>query len=130
MATLLWSAIEQVAPGEQSPLELVRCIVECGTSVSRRVRVGEIAAETLARLRELFDPKAFRIWPVELVADPTESLAALGHARSGGKPGTTTSFTSALADIVEPLDHTSQAAIAVAADRQAGWVALELIELT
>jgi hypothetical protein len=130
LATLLWSAIEQVAPGEQSPLELVRCIVECGTSVSRRVRVGEIAAETLARLRELFDPKAFRIWPVELVADPTESLAALGHARSGGKPGTTTSFTSALADIVEPLDHTSQAAIAVAADRQAGWVALELIELT
>jgi len=35
LATTLWQAIEQVAPGEQAPLELVRCIVECGTSVSR-----------------------------------------------------------------------------------------------
>ena len=87
-------------PANTPPLELVRCVVECGTSVSRRVRVGEIAAETLARLRELFDPKAFRAWCVELVADPGESLAPLGHARSGGRPGTTTSFTSALADIV------------------------------
>ena len=142
LATALWSAIEQVAPGEQAPLELVRCIVQCGTSVSRRVRVAEIAAETLARLRELFDPKAFRIWPVELVADPAESLAPLGHARSGGKPGTTTSFTSALADIVEAIEHAPGAARARAdsparadslptgAARQAGWVALELIEST
>jgi hypothetical protein len=110
--------------------------------------VAEIAAETLTRLRELFDPKAFRAWPVELVADPAESLAPLGHARSGGKPGTTTSFTSALADIVEAIEHTPGAAPAradsparaesparadslpTAAARQAGWVALELIEST
>lgn len=130
LATALWSAIEQVAPGEQAPLELVRCVVQCGTSVSRRVRVAEIAAETLARLRELFDPKAFRAWPVDLVADPAESLAALGHARSGGKPGTTTSFTSALADIVEAVEQDPDASPAVAAARQAGWVALELIEST
>jgi hypothetical protein len=135
LATALWSAIEQVAPGEQAPLELVRCVVQCGTSVSRRVRVAEIAAETLARLRELFDPKAFRAWPVELVADPAESLAPLGHARSGGKPGTTTSFTSALADIVEAIEQApggspSGPSLPVAAARQAGWVALELIEST
>lgn len=137
LATALWSALEQVAPGEQAPLELVRCIVQCGTSVSRRVHVAEIAAETLARLRELFDPKAFRAWPVDLVADPAESLAPLGHARSGGRPGTTTSFTSALADIVEAIEQaagtphrTAEPPPAVAAARQAGWVALELIEST
>jgi len=130
LATALWSAIEQVAPGEQAPLELVRCIVECGTSVSRRVRVGEIAAETLARLRELFDPKSFRAWPVEIVADPGESLAPLGHARSGGKPGSTTSFTSALADLVAAIEHDPAAPFRPAAARQAGWVALELIEST
>jgi len=136
LATALWSALEQVAPGEQAPLELVRCVVQCGTSVSRRVRVAEIAAETLARLRELFDPKAFRAWPVELVADPGESLAPLGHARSGGKPGTTTSFTSALADLVEALEHVPGSPPSTAgswpgaAARQAGWVALELIEST
>lgn len=130
LATTLWTAIEQVAPGERAPLELVRCVVACGTSVSRRVRVGEIAAETLVRLRELFDPKSFRAWPVELVADPAESLAPLGHARSGGKPGATTSFTSALADIVATIEHDPGATVRPAAARQAGWVALELIEST
>jgi hypothetical protein len=130
LATALWTAIEQVAPGEQAPLELVRCVVECGTSVTRRVRVGEIAGETLARLRDLFDPKSFRAWCVELVADPGESLAPLGHARSGGRPGATTSFTSALADIVQALEQTPSAPLRPAAARQAGWVALELIETT
>jgi hypothetical protein len=130
LATALWQAIEQVAPGEQAPLELVRCIVECGASVERRVRVGEIAAETLARLRGLFDPKSFRAWCVEVLADPGESLAPLGHARSGGRPGATTSFTSALADIVQAIELDPAASIGPAAARQAGWVALELIEST
>ncbi len=130
LATALWTAIEQTAPGEQAALELVRCLVECGTSVSRRVRVGEIAAETLARLREFFDPKGFRSWCVDLVADPGESLAALGHARSGGRPGATTSFTSALADLVENIEHSPTPALPAAAARHAGWVALELIEST
>ncbi len=130
LATALWQAIEQVAPGEQAPLELVRCIVECGTSVSHRVRIGEISAETLARLRDLFDAKAFRAWCVEVVADPGESLAPLGHARSGGRPGSTTSFTSALADIVQGMELDPAAQLGPAAARQAGWVALELIEST
>jgi hypothetical protein len=130
LATVVWTAIEQVAPGEQSPLEILRCIVECGTSVSRRVQVGEIAGETLTRLRDLFDPKAFRAWCADLVADPGESLAALGHARSGGRPGTTTSFTSALADIVQVIEHAATSPLRPAAAREAGWVALELIEST
>jgi hypothetical protein len=130
LATALWHAIEQVAPGEQAPLELVRCVVECGTSVSRRVHVAEITAETLKRLRDLFDPKSFRAWCTELVADPGESLAPLGHARSGGRPGSTTSFTSALADIVQAIEHDPTASLRPAAARQAGWVALELIETT
>ncbi len=128
LATVLWAALEQVAPGEQSPLELVECIVECGTSVPRRVEVGELADETLARLRNLFDPKGFRAWCTELMADPTESLAPLGHARSGGRPGATTSFTSALADIVQVIEQTPASPLSPAAARAAGWVALELIE--
>lgn len=130
LATAFWTAIEQVAPGEQAPLELVRCVAECGTSVERRVRVGEIAAETLGRLRGLFDPKAFRAWCVDLVADPGESLAPLGHARSGGRPGATTSFTSALADIVQGLELDPDDGIRPAEARAAGWAALELIEST
>lgn len=128
LATALWTALEQVAPGEQAALELVHCIVECGTSVPRRVHVGEIADETLARLRNLFDPKNFRAWCTELVADPTESLAPLGHARSGGRPGATTSFTSALADIVQVIEQTPASPLTPTAARAAGWVALELIE--
>jgi hypothetical protein len=130
LATALWSVIEQIAPGEQAALELVRCIVECGASVGRRVHVGEIAGEALARLQGLFDPKAFRAWCTHLCADPGESLTPLGHARSGGRPGTTTSFTSALADIVEVIERTPSSPFGPAAAREAGWVALELIEST
>ena len=130
LATALWSTIEQIAPGEQAALELVRCIVECGASVGRRVHVAEVAGETLARLQGLFDPKSFRAWCTQLVADPGESLAPLGHARSGGRPGTTTSFTSALADIVQVIEKTPSSPIRPAAAREAGWVALELMEST
>ena len=63
------------------------------------------AAETLARLRGLYDTKAFPWWCVDLVAEPTESLAPLGHARSGSRPGSTTSFSSALADIVVMVEQ-------------------------
>jgi hypothetical protein len=100
--------------------------VACGTNVARRVRVGEIAAETLARLRELYDAKTFRVWCHELAAEPTESLAPLGHARSGGRPGSTTSFSSALADIVTMVEESQTLAAPEA--REAGWLALELIE--
>lgn len=135
LATTIWSALESLPRDSAAALEIVRCSVECGTSVARRVRVAEIAAETLARIRELFDQRSLRAWCHELCADPGESLAPLGHARSGGRPGSTTSFSSALADIVleverTPLSAALPAALVMPADmaREAGWLALELIE--
>ena len=130
LATVIWSALEGSVAGQQAPLELVRCVVACGTSVARRVRVAEIAAETLARVRQLYDPATFRVWCSEVVADPGESLAPLGHTRSGGRPGTTTSFSSALADIVAAIEESEEPAIPADLARQAGWLALELIEST
>ena len=105
LATTIWSALESLPADPTGPLQILRCVVECGTSVTRRVRVAEIAAETLARVRELLDQRASRTWCHELCADAGESLAPLGHARSGGRPGSTTSFSSALADIVVDIEH-------------------------
>jgi len=128
LATAIWAALEGVGSGGNAALEIVRCSIECGTSVARRVRVAEIAAETLARLRQLYDPKTFRVWCREVFASPGESLAALGHARSGGRPGTTTSFSSALADIVAAIEQSPTPAIPPDLAREAGWLALELVE--
>jgi len=126
LATTIWSALEKLPRERSAAVELIRCSVACGTSVARRVRVGEISAETLARLRSLHDTRTFPWWCVDLVAEPTESLAPLGHARSGSRPGSTTSFSSALADIVTMVEESQT----LAADdaREAGWLALELIE--
>jgi len=126
LATTIWSALEKLPRERSAAVELLRCSVACGTSVARRVRIGEIAAETLARLRGLHDPRSFPWWCIDLVADPTESLAPLGHARSGGRPGSTTSFSSALADIVTMVEQSQTLPAAEA--REAGWLALELIE--
>ncbi|NBW87499.1 MAG: hypothetical protein EBR23_11930, partial [Planctomycetia bacterium] len=81
LATAIWSALEGIPAGRQAPLELVRCAVACGTSVARRVRVAEIAAETLARVRQLYDPASFRSWCSDVGA---------GRHRGGdrGGPGT------------------------------------------
>jgi hypothetical protein len=134
LATTIWSALESLPTDPQSPLQIIRCSVECGASVGRRVRVAEIAAETLARVRDLFDKKNVRAWCADLYADPGESLASLGHARSGGRPGSTTSFSSALADIIVGIENEPaaqrHAGLAMPADmaREAGWLALELIE--
>ena len=131
LATAIWSHLEQSHLEQQSAdrgavVELVRCSVACGTSVARRVRVGEIAAETLAKVRELYNPASFRTWCQDLVAEPSESLAPLGHTRSGSRPGSTTSFSSALADIVTMVEQSQTLTSADA--REAGWLALELIE--
>ena len=130
LATAIWSALEALPATGHAALEIVRCSIECGTSVARRVRVAEIAAETLARVRQLYDAKTFRIWCRELVADPGESLAPLGHARSGSRPGTTTSFSSALADIVSAIEQSPTPVIPADMAREAGWLALELVEST
>lgn len=135
LATTLWAALEPVVPAIRSndavtALELVRCAVACGTSLSRRVRVGEIAAETVARVRQLHDPRTFPFWCTEIYADPGESLGPLGHARSGSRPGSTTSFSSALADIVTAMEEAEPPPIPPARAREAGWLALELVEST
>jgi hypothetical protein len=130
LATTIWSALEGLALEPLGPLNVVRCVVECGTSVARRVRVAEISAETLARVRQLYDARTFRAWCHEVVADPGESLTALGHARSGAKPGSTTSFSTALADIVNDLEQEPHHAVPTDLAREAAWLALELIEST
>jgi hypothetical protein len=130
LATAIWSAIEALSLADQGPLQIIRCHVECGTSVARRVRVAEISAETLARVRQLYDPRTFRAWCHEIVADPGESLVALGHSRSGAKPGSTTSFSTALADIVNRLEQEPLHAIPADLARESAWLALELIEST
>jgi hypothetical protein len=128
LAAAIWSALEAGTEPDAGVLEVVRVAVACGTSVARRVRVAEIAAETLARLRQLHDPKAARRWIRELIADPRESLAPLGHSRSGGRPGSTTSFSSALADLVAGLEQSGATVAATLEAREAGWLALELVE--
>ena len=130
LATAIWAALEARPAVGDAALEIVRCSIECGTSVARRVRVAEIAAETLARVRQLYDDKTFRVWCRDLVADPGESLAALGHARSGSRPGSTTSFSSALADIVTAIEQSPAPVIPADLAREAGWLALELVEST
>lgn len=130
LATAIWSAIEALSLDPHGPLEIIRCHVECGTSVARRVRVAEISAETLARVRQLYDARTFRGWCHEVVADPGESLVALGHSRSGAKPGSTTSFSTALADIVNRLEQEPPHAIPADLARESAWLALELIEST
>jgi hypothetical protein len=136
LATAVWAALEAAVIGGQAvgtavpPIEIVRCSIECGASIARRVRVAEIAAETLARVRQLYDPKSFRVWCREVFAAPGESLAALGHARSGGRPGSTTSFSSALADIVTAVEQAAAPPIPPDLAREAGWLALELVEST
>jgi hypothetical protein len=130
LATAIWSAIEALSLAADGPLEIIRCHVECGTSVARRVRVAEISAETLARVRQLYDARTFRGWCHEVVADPGESLVALGHSRSGAKPGSTTSFSTALADIVNRLEQEPLHAIPSDLARESAWLALELIEST
>jgi hypothetical protein len=130
LATAIWSAIEAAALDPHGPLQVVRCHVECGTSVARRVRVAEISAETLARVRQLYDARTFRAWCNELLADPGESLVALGHTRSGAKPGSTTSFSTALADICNGIEQQQLSAVPPDLAREAAWLALELIEST
>ena len=117
-------------PPDTTVLEIVRCAVACGTSVARRVRVGEIAAETLGQVRRTHDAKAAGRWCAEVFADPTEPLGALGHDRSGSRPGSTTSFSSALADIVTGIEDADNPMIPPALAREAGWLALELVEST
>lgn len=129
VAESLWRALEPLVPepglpAPARPLALVDCQVACGTSVERRIEVGAAAEAALQRLRGRCQTAATDIWCEGVAADVDESLAALGHSRSGGRPGASNSFTSALADIVTEAEAGGRSN---PPDREAAWLALELL---
>ncbi|MBT3210524.1 MAG: hypothetical protein HN345_00775 [Planctomycetaceae bacterium] len=77
-------------------------------------------------LRERCAAASPHIWIQSISADAEESLAALGRNRSGGRPGSSNSFTSALADLVTDAEETDPPELRT--EREAGWLALELLE--
>jgi len=135
LSQLLWEAcsslVDDLVPeGDETittarPLVIINCHIACGTSITRRLEVNEIAQETKRILRERCAAVAPHIWVESISADVEESLAALGRNRSGGRPGASSSFTSALADIVTETENASPV---TSAEREAGWLALELLE--
>ena len=126
LATTIWGALEAMTPDPTGPLHVVRVAIDCGGSLARRIHVSEISAETMSRLRELFDPRSFRVWCQELEADRNEPLGALVRNASSSASGTTASFASLLAEKV--LDGEKHAG--ASGPREAAWVALELMEST
>ena len=135
LAQLLWEACNSLVEDEVNkvkelipdamPLVIMNCQIACGTSITRRLEVSEIAQETKRILRERCAAASPHIWIASISADVTEPLAALGRNRSGGRPGASNSFTSALADLVTEAESESPAALT---DREAAWLALELLE--
>ncbi len=135
LSQLLWEAcsslVDDLVPeGDETittarPLVIINFQIACGTSITRRLEVNEIAQETKRILRERCAAAAPHIWIESISADVEESLAALGRNRSGGRPGASSSFTSALADIVTEAENASSV---TSAEREAGWLALELLE--
>jgi len=135
LSQLLWEAcsslVDDLVPeGDETittarPLVIINCQIACGTSITRRLEVNEIAQETKRILRERCAAAAPHIWIESISADVEESLAALGRNRSGGRPGASSSFTSALADLVTEAESASPV---TSAEREAGWLALELLE--
>lgn len=108
------------------PLQVVRVAVSCGGSVARRVHVGQITAETLARLRRPSDVTGGRIWCHEVEPDPGEALEALVRGGAASPSGTTASFASLLAGQVLGAESKGLPG----GPREAAWLALELLEST
>ena len=108
------------------PLIIVDCRIACGTSIQRRLKIGEIVPEVKRTLRERCAAASPHIWIQSISADTEESLAAFGRNRSGGRPGSSNSFTSALADLVTDAEETDPPELRT--EREAGWLALELLE--
>jgi len=123
LAALIWSALEGMSLDADAPLQIVRCSIDCGGSINRRVHIGELSAETVDRVRALYDPRTFRAWCQELEADRTESPATLVRNASASNAGGAASFASGLAEIVLEMEKTAVHPGA----REAGWIALELL---
>lgn len=129
LAAVIQAAFDALVVDPRGPLQVVRVNVECGTSVSRRVRVAELVAETMARLR-LPEEAAARIWCHELGPDPLEPMTILARGPSGhghvGGGGATDAFAAALATLVAAREAASPSTL----HREAGWMALELMGST
>ena len=123
LAALIWSALEGMSLDADAPLQIVRCAIDCGGSINRRVHIGELSVETVERVRALYDPRTFRAWCQELEADRTESPATLVRNASASNAGGAASFASGLAEIVLEMEKTAVHPGA----REAGWIALELL---
>lgn len=126
LATTIWSALEGMSIDARAPLQIVRCAVDCGGSITRRVHVAEITAETMARVRELYDPRTFRAWCQEIEPDRAETPDTLVRNASAARAGGAASFAAGVAKLVLDLEANEASAVA----REAGWMALELLEST
>ena len=126
LATTIWSALEGMSIDARGPVQIVRCAVDCGGSISRRVHVSEITAETMARVREVSDPGAIRAWCREIEADRHEPPDVLVRNASAAKAGGAASFAAGIAELVLDLETKEASAV----PREAGWLALELLEST
>ena len=135
LSELLWESCEslmdhipngEAAAANTYPLVIVDCRIACGTSIQRRLQIGEIVPDVKRILRDRCAAASPHIWIQSISADTEESLAALGRNRSGGQPGSSNSFTSALADLVTGANETDS--LNLQTDREAAWLALELLE--
>lgn len=134
LAAAVQTALDALVVDPRGPLQVVRVNVDCGASVSRRVRVAELVAETNARLRPPADAAAQRMWCHDLGPDPLEPMSVLarGAAAHGHGAGSETlghslgAFATALGAIVTARE----AADASTDHREAGWLALELMGST
>ncbi|NBT13561.1 MAG: hypothetical protein EBS56_08280 [Planctomycetia bacterium] len=126
LATTIWSALEGLSVDARAPLQIVRCAIDCGGSISRRVHIAEITAETMARVRELAQPRGFRAWCHEIEADRGEAPESLIRNASAAKAGGAASFAAGVAELVLDLEGKEASAV----PREAGWLALELLEST
>ena len=135
LAAAVQAALDALVVDPHGPLQVVRVNVDCGASVSRRVRVAELVAETTARLRPPADAAAHRLWCHDLGPDPLEPMAVLARGAAGHGTATTghgagteslAAFATALGSIVtarEVADPSTD-------HREAGWLALELMGST
>lgn len=125
LAAAIHAALDALVVDPRGPLQVVRIDVECGSSVTRRVRVAELVAETLARLRPPADAAAQRLWCHDLGPDALEPMAALARGVATHGSGSD-AFAAALGAIV-----TAREAVEQTTDhREAGWLALELMGST
>ena len=130
---LLWEACQDllgnvVPEGDEitaaNPLIIIDCQIACGTSITRRLEVNEIAPET----KEFFVNVVLRHHPIfgYKVSLPTlKNLLRPLDATVLEDARVRATLSSALADLVTEAETASPG---TTTQREAGWLALELLE--